>query len=189
MQLYLIRHPEPLGHRGLCYGRKDVEVAPATITAAAESIRAQIPDRLLAGAAVLTSPLLRCRTLASALAAPRDPSIAEELLEMNFGTWEGRPWDEVPRAELDAWARDLWDYRPGGGESAAMVAQRWQRWSERVRSTASPVIAVTHGGFIRVALACARRSSAEEFARGSVPFGSVHRLDLDPRAMAMRAAS
>jgi alpha-ribazole phosphatase len=189
MQLYLIRHPEPVACRGLCYGRKDVEVAPASVTAAVESIRAQIPVRALAEGTVVTSPLLRCRALARALAAPRDPAIADDLMEMDFGTWEGRSWDELPRVELDAWARDLWGYCPGGGESAAMVAARWRRWSERARTAASPVIAVTHAGFIRVALAGAGRSSAEEFARGSIPFGSVHRLELDQRIVPARAPS
>jgi alpha-ribazole phosphatase len=189
MPIYLIRHPEPVDCRGLCYGRKDVEVAPASVAAAVMSIRAQIPEQVLAAAAVVSSPLLRCRRLARELAAPREPDIAEDLVEMDFGTWEGRSWDTVPRAELDAWAGDVWGYRPGGGESAVMVAERWRRWSGRARRTASPVVAITHGGFIRVALACTGQSSAEEFARGSVAFGSVYRIDLGERLVSARAAS
>jgi alpha-ribazole phosphatase len=193
MQIYLVRHPEPIGRDGLCYGRTDLKVAPASIGAAVVSIRAQIPERVLAAALIVTSPLLRCLALARALAAPREPRVAADLVEMDFGTWEGRPWSAIPRAELDAWARDLWGYRPGGGESAAMLAERWHRWREDARSahagSASSIIAITHGGLIRVALAREGRSSAEEFAGGGIAFGSVHRLDLDERPVPAHAAS
>ena len=42
-----------------------------------------------AAAVIYTSPASRCLSLARALAAPRAPRIAEELLEMHFGAWEG----------------------------------------------------------------------------------------------------
>jgi alpha-ribazole phosphatase len=186
MELYLIRHPEPVDWHGQCYGRKDLAVAPESVAAAAASVRAEIPAHVLADAVIFTSPLLRCRLFAHELAAPREPVVADDLIEIDLGAWEGRSWDDVPRAELGAWALDLWGYRPGGGESGAMVAERWHRWSARVRSEhagddASPIIAVTHGGLIRVALACAGKGSAEELARGNVPFGSVHRIPMDER--------
>jgi alpha-ribazole phosphatase len=102
---------------------------------------------------------------------------------MDFGSWEGCAWACVPRAELDAWAHDLWEYRPGGGESASMIAHRWERWLERARGVGSAtIIAVTHAGFIRVALARAGQSSPEEFARGTIAFGSVHRIEVGERA-------
>jgi alpha-ribazole phosphatase len=184
MELYLIRHPEPVDWHGQCYGRKDLAVTPESVAAAAASVRAEIPERVLAEAVIFTSPLRRCRLFADVLAAPREPAVAEELIEIDLGAWEGRSWDEVPRAEVGAWALDLWGYRPGGGESGAMVAERWRRWTARVRAEhagdgAPPIVAVTHGGLIRVALACAGKGSAEELALGNVPFGSVHRIDID----------
>jgi alpha-ribazole phosphatase len=180
MLLYLIRHPRPVAADGTCYGREDLEVDPEAVAAAADSIRAQIPRHDLREAGIFTSPLSRCLALARGLAAPREPMIAEDLLEMNFGCWEGRRWDALPRDELDAWAEDVWGYRPGGGESAAMVARRWQRWSRELQSVGrQPAIAVTHAGFIQVALACNGRWSAAALATQSVAFGSVHRLDLE----------
>ena len=100
---------------------------------------------------------------------------------MHFGAWEGVPWTSVPRVELDAWATDVWTYRPGGGESAAMVAARWRRWATRVAARIAerdaPVIAVTHAGLIRVALAGASRLGSELSL--DVPFASVHRVAID----------
>jgi len=180
MEIYLIRHPKPCRSEGICYGRTDVPVDPDVLAAAAASLRSQIPAHILRNAAIFTSPAPRCLDLARELAAPREPAIAEELHEMHFGAWEGSPWESVPRVELDAWAADVWTYRAGGGESAAMVAARWRRWAARVTAgiagRGAPVIGVTHAGLIRVALAGACRLGPELAL--DVPFGSVHRLDM-----------
>jgi alpha-ribazole phosphatase len=115
--------------------------------------------------------------LARELAAPRNPKIADELLELNFGAWEGQPWKAIPRDQLDAWAGDVWRYRPGGAESAAMLAERWTRWSRELQdSVAEAAIAVTHAGVIRVALVCAGRLGFARGASAPIEFGRVYRL-------------
>jgi alpha-ribazole phosphatase len=179
MQVYLIRHPAPIDVDGLCYGRLDVGVEQEAIIAAAESLYVQISRETLASAAIYCSPSSRCVGLAELLASPRDPAPAEELMEMCFGHWQGRRWDAIPRNEIDAWAKDVWNYRPGGGESAEMVAARWERWVHQVRRRhAGEVVAVTHAGLIRVALARAGRIAGAQALEAHIPFGSIHRLDL-----------
>jgi len=187
MELYLVRHPRPSRCEGLCYGRTDAAVDPEVLAAAAAEVRSLIPAGVLSRAALFTSPASRCLGLARELAAPYEPCIAEELQEMHFGAWEGLPWQSVPRDELDAWAADVWSYRAGGGESTAMVAARWRGWCSRVAAQIGgrgrPVVAVTHGGLIRVALAGGRDAGAKLLI--DAPFASVHRLDID----AVRAQS
>jgi alpha-ribazole phosphatase len=181
MEIYLVRHPRPCRSEGLCYGRTDTPVDPDVLAAAAASLRSRFSAYVLRHATIFTSPASRCLGLARELAAPREPGIVEELHEMHFGSWEGLPWESVPRVELEAWATHVWTYRAGGGESAAMVAGRWRRWAARVAAEiaerGAPVIAVTHAGLIRVALAGASPLGSE-LAR-DVPFGSVHRVDID----------
>ena len=181
MEVYLIRHPRPARCEGVCYGRDDVAVDAETLAAAAASVRSLIPAGVLRQAEMFTSPASRCLGLARELAAPREPCIVEELHEMHFGAWEGLPWESLPRAELDAWAADIWSYRAGGGESTAMVAKRWRSWCKRVAAQIGarglPAVAVTHAGLIRVALAGARDVGAKLLI--DAPFGSVHRVTLD----------
>jgi alpha-ribazole phosphatase len=177
MELYLIRHPEPVEAEGLCYGRADLAISRSVLAETAVRLRGELPDAVWSRALIYTSPLSRCRELARELAAPRDPLVSAELFELDFGTWEGLHWNAVPRAELDAWARDTWSYRPGGGESASAVAARWQRWlCEIGGSRADAAVAVTHAGFIRVALHCEGVLTRESFANHRIPFGSVHRI-------------
>jgi alpha-ribazole phosphatase len=188
MEIYLVRHPRPCRSEGICYGRTELPVDPDALASAAASLRSCIPGHVLRHAMVVTSPASRCLGLARELAAPHEPGIVEELHEMHFGVWEGMSWKSLPRAELDAWAMNVWTHRAGGGESAAMVAARWRRWIARiVAETAgrgAPVIAVTHAGLIRVALAGASRVGTE--LELDVPFGSVQRLDM--RSVDMGAA-
>jgi alpha-ribazole phosphatase len=176
MSLYLIRHPQPVGVRGLCYGRRDVGIEPESLAAAVSSVRRRLGGPLL-GARIFSSPASRCLLLARELAAPRQPTLDDALREMNFGAWEGLAWDAVPRDELDAWAADVWSYSPGGAESAAMVAQRWQRWQRGWAGESGDAVVVTHAGVIRVALRCSGQLSSSAFSRAVIDYGSVHRIE------------
>jgi alpha-ribazole phosphatase len=180
MRIYLVRHPPPVGVDGLCYGRLEVPVDERAIGATAESVSAQISSPSLQSVRVFSSPSLRCMALALRLASPQEPTIADDLIEMSFGEWQGTRWDCIGREKIDEWAKDAWGYRPGGGESAEMVAARWERWLNEVRKVDSgAIIAVTHAGVIRVALACSGPRGGASGLEAHIPFGSVHRLDLD----------
>jgi alpha-ribazole phosphatase len=179
MHIYLIRHPPPIDADGLCYGRLEVKVEREAIIAAAESLSGRLSSQTLASAPIYSSPSSRCLGLAQHIASPRQPAPADDLIEMNFGLWQGLRWDAIAQDEIDAWAKDVWQYRPGGGESAEMVAVRWERWLQQVRQRHDgDVVAVTHAGVIRVALARSGRIPDSLALEAHIPFGSIHRLDL-----------
>lgn len=180
MRLYLVRHPRPCDSVRLCYGRRDVAVAPATVVEAAGAVREAIPPAVLHAAPIYSSPSTRALELARALAAPREPRVDENLREMGFGAWEGLMWDAIPRAEIDAWAADVWGYRAGGDESAAMVRERWQRFCASLRAAppAPEMIAVTHSGLIRVALVSTGLLGEEGFPRAPIEYASVHPIEV-----------
>jgi len=177
MQLYLIRHPKSDAVEGMCYGRVDVEVDLDALATTLTNVRQTIPADVLRQAPIFTSPLSRCADLAKALAKPRSPEVASALIEMDFGSLEGKYWNEFPRVGLDGWAQDIWRCKPGGGENVRDLATRWRGWCDSVRLThRGPVIAVTHAGVIRVALALAGQLTLGELGSASIEFGSVHRI-------------
>jgi alpha-ribazole phosphatase len=152
MVIYLIRHARPRGVEGICYGRRDVAVDASETERAAQKLRQQLPEQILRNAPLYSSPLERCAILARQLGGSRSITLTPALLELDFGAWQGRSWDGIPREELDAWAADLWRYAPGQGESAAAAADRWRSWVDSLaRQSSDAVIAVTHAGLIRVA--------------------------------------
>ena len=149
-----MRHPAVAVEQGVCYGFTDVALAdePSTSSTALAMRLATLqvpPPRVL-----LSSPLLRCATVAAAMAGDFGcaHSIDERLKEMNFGAWEQQRWDAIERAALDEWAADFEHARSHGGESVAQFVARVQSWLDAFGLTreCSPAYVVTHAGVIRV---------------------------------------
>lgn len=168
MILHLIRHPTPLVEPGICYGRLDLGTAEAPAVAA--GLRASLPP----GLPVWSSPLRRCRELAGLLHPA--PVLDARLVEMDFGDWEGRAWDSIPRAELDAWAADVAGYAPPGGESP-LTLQR--RALDFVAGLAVPeAVIVTHAGVIRTLLAHWQGLPPERWTALNFAYGACTRVDV-----------
>jgi alpha-ribazole phosphatase len=141
-----VRHPAADVLPGVCYGRLDVPVADPS---AASALAARLAGM---GGTVWTSPARRCRVVADAL---RAPIVDPRLLELDFGDWEGRAWNEVPRSALDAWAADITGFAPPGGESGAALIERVSAFASRLSS--GDHVVVTHGGPLKVLTALLRR--------------------------------
>jgi alpha-ribazole phosphatase len=169
MALILVRHTRP-AVAGVCRGRSDAALA-ASFPAETQALLAELPPL----ARIVTSPLARCRRLADALGGRLGLPVAADadLAEMDFGAWEGRPWEAVPAPELDAWAADLLGARPHGGESVAMLLARTRRALARLRGAPGDTLAVTHAGVIRAALFDA--GDADAWQR-EIPFARAIRL-------------
>lgn len=181
MELILIRHPAVIAPC-LCYGRSEVALAEPPRIECARLIEWLNPlcgghaSRSGRGPRLYSSPLSRCASIAEGLSAHFGVAVRYDarLQEMDFGRWEGLPWDQVPRAEIDAWAADVERARPHGGESVTELAARAGAWlddlpgagtgtgggdgggnsdgdgHERHGDHSVPVVAVTHAGTIRV---------------------------------------
>jgi alpha-ribazole phosphatase len=168
----LVRHPAAAQAEGRCYGRLDLPLAdPASI---APILAALAPLR---GATIHTSHLARCRLVAEALAADWSqppPTQDPRLVEMDFGAWEGQPWDTIPRPDLDRWAADLLGFAaPGGETGAALVARVTAFWHSLADQPGAHVV-ITHGGPLKVLMALARHQPVD-LARPTLPLGGIHR--------------
>ncbi len=176
MELFLIRHPEPAVPEGTCYGRSDIGLAGDAGTEAAR-LRGMLP----AGIPVYTSPLLRCRSVAEQLSPA--PAVDDRLVEMHFGEWEMRRWDEIEKAAFDAWVADILNFAPPGGESAAMLQARVVDCVESLRGPRCAL--VTHAGVIRAVLGHWLQLPVDEWSQLALDFGSVTLIDVEPGAAAV----
>ncbi len=139
----LIRHPS-VAARGICYGRAEMRLsadAPAQIAAAVAA--APRASRLI------SSPAARCLALAGALARAQGLRVEVDarLQELDFGSWEGRPWSGIPRVESDPWAADPLRRSPPGGETFAHLLDR----VHAALAGLGDVLVITHAGPIRAA--------------------------------------
>jgi alpha-ribazole phosphatase len=159
MRLYLVRHARPDVDTGICYGSTDLHVAPEEHAGVLATLTPALPKSL----PVFSSPLRRCGELAVQLAAALDSGAVihdARLVEIHFGAWEMRAWNDIPRAEIDAWSADLHTYRPGGGESVLQAAQRVHAFLEDLRRRQlDSAIVVCHAGTIRLLTACREHAS------------------------------
>lgn len=101
-------------------------------------------------AAVVSSPLRRTRQTAEAVAAPLELPVEtlDDLVETDFGQWEGATFAEVRDRwpdELATWSGDP-DVAPPGGESFAAVTARVERARDRLLAehAGSTVAVVSH---------------------------------------------
>ena len=144
---HVLRHARPLVQEGICYGRYNMPADAAATRAAAQAfarhwLNANRCDMAVGAAAagagagdlqvqLWCSPLQRCQQLAHALQALlADAGVGvqmqtkQALAEMDFGRWEGQPWQALPADEWERWMGNFADYRVGGGESTRAILQR-----------------------------------------------------------------
>jgi probable phosphoglycerate mutase len=152
---YLIRHAvtDWVGH-GLSGRRRGVPLS-ARGREEAESLGARLARVSLA--AVYSSPLERAMETAAYVAAPQGlpPIPREELVEVDFGEWTGRTFEEL---DGDPRWRDFNLHRATtrapGGEGMADVQRRvvdeLERYAHRHRGRA--VAVVSHADVIRAAI-------------------------------------
>jgi alpha-ribazole phosphatase len=146
MRIYLVRHPRPEVPAGHCYGRSDLTASEADV----ERVLTALANQGLPGAMpVYASPLARSAVLAQRLSPA--PAFDARLAEMDFGAWEMRNWDDIPRSEIDAWSADLLHYHPGGGESVMDVAARVAGFDADMRREGhAQALIICHAGTMRL---------------------------------------
>jgi len=175
-RLILVRHGETaMTVQGRYSGRGDVplsEQGEAQAMAAAGRV-AGISREVTA---VVSSPLRRCTRTAELIAADLgnvNVTVLPELIECDFGDWEGLTFAEVRErwpAELDRWL-DSTSVAPPGGESFQTVAKRVRGALATLRSAypSGTVVVVSHVSPIKLIL-------RDALAAGDA---FLHRLYLD----------
>lgn len=153
-RLWLIRHAEPEpGSRDRCYGKLDVALSEE---GRLQALRLPALFRGESFAAVYSSP--RRRSVETAQALTGDVVIVDDLREIDFGEFEGRPYDEIARDYPDLYRQ--WMVSPTcvqfpAGESFATMRRRVSRCVDELvkRHVGQSFAVVAHGGTIRIVIA------------------------------------
>jgi alpha-ribazole phosphatase len=178
---WLLRHaPVPCPH-GRIHGRLDV----ACDTSEDEVFQA-LARALPVNPVLVESGLIRCRQTAGALEAAGlllpPPIIEPDLVEQDFGRWQGRSWLDLEAAkdpDLPGFWADPATGTPPGGESFAALVERVRAALEQITAAQAgrDILAVIHAGSIRAALAVALGITPEQALRFAVKPLSLTRLD------------
>ena len=187
-RFWLIRHAlVEENARARLYGVQDVPLCPDTLLSEEPLYRA-LAARLPRPATWLVTPLSRTRLTAEAVFAggyPPEPLHVEPgLIEQDLGRFQGVTHADLPPM-LTRPAHPFWplgaDEVPPGGESFSTVVSRVGETMERLaQAHEGDVVAVSHGGAIRAAVAHALGISARNALHLSVHNISLTRLDREP---------
>lgn len=147
-RVYLVRHGETAWSLSRQFtGRADIPLTARGEQAARELgafLRAQSFAR------VWVSPLKRARQTADLAGVGAQAQIEPDLVEWDYGDYEGRRTAEV-EAERPGW--DLFDDGCPGGESLQDIDARAGRFVERIRALEKDVLVVAHRDIIRLVMA------------------------------------
>jgi len=177
-----IRHAPVRVNDGRIYGQMD-HPCDCTETALFKALAARLPE----DAVWVTSPLLRTIQTAEALIAAgaraeSPPNRIAGFAEQSFGEWQGMRYADLHASRGDVWHR-FWlapaHEAPPGGESFVDLIDRVAPAIDRLTAAHSgrDIVAVTHGGTIRAAIAHALGIPPETALAFSVENVSLTRLD------------
>ncbi|QOG03983.1 alpha-ribazole phosphatase [Flavobacterium sp. MDT1-60] len=178
MEIYLVRHTETACEKGICYGQSDVD-----LTEPFDSIFENILSQLPSEAIIFSSPLKRCVTLAKyihdnikTLSYQKD----KRLMEMNFGDWEMKNWNDILPEQLNPWMEDFVNFPASNGESFVELHNRVEGFLTDLTSKEinQPVIIVCHAGIIRSILCHHSSLPLKDAFQNKVDFGEVIKIEL-----------
>ncbi len=148
-QVFLIRHGETEWSRtGQHTGRSDIALTPHG-RQQAERIGHALHGKKFSA---WTSPLSRARET-TRLAGVENAQIDDDLIEWNYGIFEGRTTADI-RKEIPNWS--VWDSPITGGESLEQAAERVL---DRVTQIEGDIALFAHGHILRILAACWIRQS------------------------------
>jgi alpha-ribazole phosphatase len=192
-----VRHAPVTVNEGRCYGQTDHPCDCSN-----DAAFAGLAQRLPKDAVWVTSPLKRTHMTASGIVRAGLPGpdpipgpgviVEADLAEQHFGEWQGLTYAELAERNGSAWPR-FWmgpaHQAPPGGESFADLLERAQPAILRLSETHAgrDIIAVTHGGTIRAAVALALDIAPEAALAITVDNLSLTRIEHFPDANAAYA--
>lgn len=175
MKLHLIRHTSLDIEDGICYGHSDIPLA-TTFTDEAKSVLTKLAQSY---DMVFSSPSTRCTRLAKLINAEHYQE-KSELMEMNFGDWENKKWNDINQQQLNHWMDDFVNVQAPNGENLLIMQQRVEQFiSSLNKSEYKQVAIVTHAGVIRLFWAWVMDIPLENIFRLKLDYGAVFDVQLN----------
>lgn len=152
MKIIAIRHSAVI-ENSICYGQADIPLDESLFASQCHQVLSQLQKQPLASFRLISSPSIRCQRLALAIRnklSIADFGLHDQLLEMNFGHWQNKPWQDISKHEIDAWVENLLDFNGWQGESVNNFYERVADFYQSlIRTQKKSFILVTHAGVIR----------------------------------------
>lgn len=172
MEIHLIRHTEVENPDGLCYGFAEMPLRKGYIKDFEALTWEDCFD------CIISSPSSRCTLLAEYF--QQHYTTDERLREMYFGSWEMKPWAEIPATEINPWYEDFINVKAIGGENLlAMQSRVLDFWNELITAEEKhKVLLITHAGVIRLILQTVLQFPLENIFNIQIGYGKRTVIEL-----------
>ena len=178
MEIYLIRHPRADIEAGICYGQTDIKLKQEDTEKAVQRINEFVPN--ISGSEIYSSDLKRCKVIAQNLTDNGSIIYSSKIREINFGKWEMKRWDEIPKQELNIWMDDFVNQNCYNGESYKDLYTRVvQFWEELINKNPSQILVITHGGVIRSILCYILNIPLKNSFKLNIDLCSISKIRID----------
>jgi probable phosphoglycerate mutase len=176
--IVFVRHGQTASNRGgQLQGRFD---APLTAEGEAQAKCLATALRHEPLARVVTSPLVRARATAEAIAEVLGLEVEtdERLVELDYGEWDQLRMLDIPAEAWRKW-RETVSFTPPGGESLEAVTARVVAFCDEQFSVAGDesVVAVSHVSPIKAAVCWALETDERASWRMRLGLASITRID------------
>lgn len=179
MNVIVWRHPKPINAAGICLGHTDLAVDARRTRNLAYRVQQEARIRQLAPI-IHVSPLQRSRDVGAFLQQQGwQVKVDPLLLEFNFGTWDGLPWEQIDCQEIDTWCNNFAEFAPGGTENLKQLFNRVEEWLNLPAN--QPRLVVGHAGWINAALMISNKvplPTSSDHWPSSVNYGKKSVLNL-----------
>jgi len=170
MEIFMIRHSTPEIAKGVCYGQSDIQLA-SSFPDEWNLLMKKLPDSV---DMIFSSPLSRCMRLSALLADHFRVATLQDarLLEMNFGDWEMKMWNDIDQLQLNHWMNNYLDVQCPNGESYQDVRKRLKNFLiDKLTSDSKTYMIVTHGGIIKCFHGILNDTNGMDYA---INFGGIY---------------
>ena len=175
MEIYLVRHTTPKIDKGICYGQSDLDTTENFDLESKEILnKISIDEQTI----VYSSPSKRCTQLATLFS----PDYIEDkrILELNFGDWELKKWDAIPKEEITPWMQDFVHVKVPNGESYTELAERTHSFFKEItEKNHAKVILICHGGVIRSILAKLTQTELKDSFDIKINYGQISKITIE----------
>lgn len=180
MNVFLIRHTAVYNPKKLCYGQSEIALEE-NFTSEFNWLEDILHPHILNDALFYSSPLRRCTKLASYL-SNENYLVDDRILELNFGDWELKEWDDIIPKDLDEWMSDFVHYTIPNGESFMNLYNRVNVfWQEILKLEKSNIFIVSHAGVIRSILASILEFPLEKAFDIAIDYQSITQIKYDAK--------
>ncbi len=180
-KIYLQRHTRPDIEQNICYGVSDIALHSEFLDKHLGEVLHRLED--IRVDRIYSSPLQRCNILANEIGMVMgisEVTIDNRTLELNFGDWELRTWDEIFESERGrAWFDDYVNLRTPNGEAFSDMVERAKSLLRELKLIGGDVMVVTHSGFMRAMMVSEGVVTAEEAFSLKVEYGELIVLEYD----------